>query len=381
MKECDTNESRSQRPLAKRLRERIEREGLISFRDWMECALYDPHEGYYCRTGHERWGRAGDYRTSPERSPLFAATFARYFAALYEELGAPEVWTIFEAGAGRGDFALGVLLTLSELFPRVFDATLYVIDEASADANARLKEKLADFESKLVFRHLAEFEASSLTGVIFSNELLDAFPVHRVIMRDGQLLELCVCVDDTGAFVWVETEATTERLADYFESIGVRLAEGQVAEVNLAAGDWIRMASTVIKSGFLITVDYGHEAAHLYDPNLRPEGTLRAFQRHRLMPDALVNPGKQDLTTSLDWTYLKHVGQSARLQLVCFERQDKFLLRAGLLEELARQTAQAPEPAAAISLQLSAREMILPGGMSASFQVLIQKKNRWAVEA
>src|SRR3954462_9033191 len=73
-------------PLAERLRARIKREGAITFRDWMEAALYDARDGYYCRPDRKRWGRAGDYRTAPERSPLFAATFARYFARWYDEL-------------------------------------------------------------------------------------------------------------------------------------------------------------------------------------------------------------------------------------------------------------------------------------------------------
>src|SRR3954467_7435957 len=112
--------------LAERLRERIRHEGAITFRDWMEAALYDARDGYYCRRDRKRWGRMGDYRTSPERSLLFAATFARYFAKLHDELGSPEIWTIFEAGAGEGHFAHGLLQTLKQVFPETFSATRYV---------------------------------------------------------------------------------------------------------------------------------------------------------------------------------------------------------------------------------------------------------------
>src|SRR5436305_2054522 len=131
MSTANEKQSNSQH-LAERLRERIRREGAIPFRDWMKSALYDEHEGYYARRDLKRWGRAGDYRTAPERSPLFAATFARYFAGLYEELGAPHSWTIFEAGAGAGHFASGVLETLRRDDPHTFAALRYVIDEASA---------------------------------------------------------------------------------------------------------------------------------------------------------------------------------------------------------------------------------------------------------
>lgn len=96
-------------PLAARLRARIRESGPISFRDWMEAALYDRRDGYYQREDLTRWGRSGDYRTGPERSTLFAATFAGYFADFYRRLGSPESFTIYEAGAGAGHFALGVL--------------------------------------------------------------------------------------------------------------------------------------------------------------------------------------------------------------------------------------------------------------------------------
>ncbi|MBA3768113.1 MAG: SAM-dependent methyltransferase, partial [Acidobacteria bacterium] len=125
MSQRDVNR-REESSLAERLRERIRCEGAITFHDWMQAALYDADEGYYCRPELPRWGRTGDYRTSPERSPLFAATFARYFATLYEKLCAPEVFAIVEAGAGAGHFAAGVLETLRRWYPRVFAATRYV---------------------------------------------------------------------------------------------------------------------------------------------------------------------------------------------------------------------------------------------------------------
>src|SRR6267142_1458975 len=115
--------------LAVRLRERIRREGPLTFCEWMKAALYDSSEGYYCRSDRVRWGREGDYRTSPERSSLFAATFARYFDRLHEQLGRPSAWTILEAGAGQAHFAGGMLRTLQKFFPKVYAATSYVVDE------------------------------------------------------------------------------------------------------------------------------------------------------------------------------------------------------------------------------------------------------------
>jgi SAM-dependent MidA family methyltransferase len=358
--------------LTGRLRERIRREGPITFRDWMKAALYDERDGYYCRPNSNPWGREGDYRTSPERSALFSATFARYFASLYEKLDQPSAWTIAEAGAGDGSFAGGVLKTLRDFFPRVFSATSYTIDEISSAARRSVREQLEPFADRIEFRNLNESKFSP--GVVFSNELFDAFPVHRVIMRSGQLREFYVDVGPNGNFVWILGPPSSGRIINYFEEAEIQLVEGQVAEVNLAIEDWLKQVSANITRGYLITVDYGLDARDLCSPPERMEGTLRGFKRHRLVDDLLADPGEQDLTTTINWTFVKHVGAKLGLRTVDFERQDKFLLSAGLLTQLQSESERAVSEAEQLRLSTAAREMILPGGMATSFQVLVQEK-------
>ena len=361
--------------LAERLRARIESGGPVTFRDWMEAALYDEREGYYRRPDLARWGRAGDYRTSPERTPLFAATFAGHFAALHEQLGSPPRWTILEAGAGAGHFARVVLETLARDHPRAFAATRYLIDEVGEDSRGRIRERLSDFAGRFTFGRLEDFGGEGPgAGLVFSNELLDALPAHRVRRSGGRLLELFVGLDGAGDFAWVEREPSTPRLAEYFAGQGIELAEGQSAEVNLAAEEWIARAARALARGFVVTVDYGAEAAELYDPRLRPGGTLRAFRAHRFSADPLRDPGRQDLTTTVNWTRIKRAGESAGLRTLAHERQDQFLLRAGLLSQLERLSALAPDEPARAQLRLAARDMILPGGMAESFQALTQEK-------
>ena len=359
--------------LAVRLRERIKREGPISFRDWMAAALYDEEGGYYSRPGLARWGRAGDYRTGPEQTPLFAAAFARYFVTLYEELGAPAAFTVFEAGAGAGDFALGVLETLRGDHEHVFRATRYVIDEPGAASRARLRERLTAFSDRVSYLPLKEVVEPLPHGIIFSNELLDAFPVHRVCARGGKLLELCVGLNEGDQFVWAARTAPPE-LADFLAAEGVTLAEGQHAEINLAAGEWIARAASAVRRGYVVTVDYGAESADLYGDPRRFGGTLRAFRRHRLAADVLDAPGEQDLTTTVNWTQARSAGHAAGLRTKWFGRLDEFLLSAGAFEVLERLTGHAESETERIQLRLGAREMLLPGGMSQSFQVLVQEK-------
>jgi SAM-dependent MidA family methyltransferase len=358
-------------PLTVRLRAQIERAGPMRFRDWMQAALYDESDGYYCRPGRVRQGRAGDYRTAPETSPLFAATFASYFSKLFARLGSPPTWTIFEAGAGSGEFAHGVLKTLKDFYPEVFSATSYVIDEISPATRQRAQARLAEFDERVTFQRLSEIDQPAKAGISFSNELIDALPVHRVIMRDRELLELCVGLSGD-EFVWVEGEPA-EQVAEYCSRIGLRLSEGQIVEVNLDAEEYISRAARLFDRGFLITVDYGAERSELLDSPDRFEGTLRAFRRHQLIQNVLASPGEQDLTTTVDWTQIKEAGRRAGLRATSLQRLDQFLLSEGLtvLSELLSHAADGVE---ALRLSTSAREMIMPTGMAASFQVLVQEK-------
>ncbi|HMF55297.1 MAG TPA: SAM-dependent methyltransferase [Pyrinomonadaceae bacterium] len=359
--------------LRERLRERIRCEGAISFRDWMNAALYDARDGYYSRRDLERWGRTGDYRTSSERSPLFAATFADYFAKLFLELNAPPEFTILEAGAGAGHFARGVLETLAQEHTEIFARVRYVIDERSAGSRKRIERILSDYAERVEFHSLARIK-KAFTGIIFSNELLDALPVHSVIMRDGKLRELRVDVGRGGEFAWVESKLSVPELASYFDWCDVELAEGQIVEVNLDALDWVTRAASSLNQGFIISIDYGAEAEELYGAPHRREGTLRAFRRHRFAESVLANPGEQDLTSTVNWTAMMKAGERVGLMTLKLQRQDQFLLEAGLLDRLEKMASEKLSEAEALQLRTSARDLIMPDRMGASFQVLIQKK-------
>ena len=370
--------------LEARLRERIQREGPISFYEWMKSALYDEREGYYC-AARVRQGRAGDYRTAPETSPLFAATFAEYFAKLFTELGSPRQFTIVEVGAGSGDFTRGVLSTLRDEYPQVFATTKYLVEEVSSTARERSVAHLSEFSERVSVKSPTVSEghpgnpalpdgrdSDRITGVIFSNELIDAFPVNRVVMRDGRLRQLFVGVNESH-FVWQETELEAP-IADYCERVDLNLREGQIGEINPDADAFIARAAASLERGYIVTVDYGAERHELLDSPDREQGTLRAFRSHQFAGDVLADPGQQDLTTTIDWTQIREAGERAGLRTRQFVRLDQFLIAEGLLDRIAA-IAQTADMAKAAQLTAGARELLLPEGMAASFQVLVQEKS------
>jgi SAM-dependent MidA family methyltransferase len=337
----------------------------------MDAALYDPSGGYYT-TRSERWGRRGDYRTSPQTSPLFARTFAQYFESLYESMGRPPNVLLIEWGGGNGEFAKQFRETLAARFPATFEALEYVYVEQGADSRDVARNKQGSLTNKIVFtENLDSIDPGTLPCVVFSNELIDSFPVHRVQFNNGQLEELFVTADDDGVFQWLALPPSTAELALFFERLHIVLQEGQIVEVNLEAKRWLDRIAASISNGYIITVDYGSDASNLYDFGSRPAGSLRAFRKHSLVEDLLDAPGEQDLTSTVCWTDLVAAGRSLGMKDERRERLDLFLLRNGILAEL-EELMNRNDEAEAAQMVISAREMILPGGMASAFEVLTQ---------
>jgi SAM-dependent MidA family methyltransferase len=358
--------------LASTLREwiadRIRQQGKITFYEWMNSALYHPDLGYYARTDLTRWGKQGDYRTSPERSELFAAVFSRFFVSLFEQLGKPDQFHIVEFGAGNGRFASGVLDTLKSDYPAVFEVVHYTIVETNSSSSL---ETLDPFGDKVVYASFAELTHTQRC-VVFSNELFDALAVHRLRIVDGQLKELYVALSEDGQFEWVLDELSADVEA-FCEKHLPPLTEGQTVEVNLGIESFFGVLQSKSMTGYVVTVDYGAEGDELYNQPQRFDGTLRAYSAHQFVDDILKEPGAYDITSTIDWGVAKIAGQEHGFVVEEFAPLDKFLMRVGILEELQKRMNNAAGDAERSVLTSAAREMILPGGMASSFQVLVQR--------
>lgn len=299
--------------LVARLASRIRSSGPIPFAVFMEEALYGDG-GYYSRPDLPISER-GDYVTGSSLSPLFGRSTARLLSRLDGALGNPA--ELFEAGYGNGSH-LASVLSAQAFTPRSVRAW---------DRVARPAPEGVTVVSTLE-------ELGQVEGLVFSYELFDALPVHRLVGRsDGGVGELWVDVDRESRFVWSEREVSDPGLPRLLS--GLSLAPGQVADLS---PQWIplyRALARRLSRGLLVTCDYGFERDKLLDPRVRLHGTLACYSRQRVHRNPFVLVGEQDLTAHVDFTALRAAGEAAGLTTVAFTRQARWLTACGLFDELA----------------------------------------------
>ena len=357
-------------PLARKLIGQIRRDGPMTFRDFMQAALYDAESGYY-QTGRLKIGAAGDYATASNVHAAFGATLARAFAQLWREAFDGQPLLLVEMGAGTGRLAADVLAALRDEEAALFRDAHYIIVEQSPAMLTHQREQLMGFGERVRWRTLEEIERDPITAIFFSNELLDALPVHRVRRQVGGIQEQFVVVEGERLALCWDTP-TAPALARYVERLGLPLRDHQVIEVNLDALTWLAQVARAIRSGFLLTIDYGDEAALLHAPD-RAGGTLRSFYRHRLIDSPLARVGEQDITSSVNFTALIEGGRERGFETLSYERQTTFLLRHGLIERVAAMH-KADETLEDMKARLAVKNLFVPGGASDNFRVLIQRK-------
>lgn len=353
---------------------RIRAEGPVTFARFMDWCLYHSDYGYYA-SGKAKIGKAGDYYTGPCVSPLFGGMVAKQLCQMSELLG-NDTFVVLEIGGGRGFLCADILAWMKRREPAIYSRIEYCLIERSpaflAEQQGRLAEAAEAGKVRWLSTNTLTYEAFPLTGCIISNELVDAFPVHRVICEGGELRE--IYVDEVeGQFVERHGVLSNHRLGSYFSSLDITLAEGQMAEVNLQALIWLEEMACFLKRGFLMTIDYGDQAARLYD-SCRSRGTLRCFYQHRLSDSPFENVGRQDITAHVNFTALIRKGEETGLALTGLVPQYRFLLGMGLLDEMAYISFDM-DPLESLQLRLSLKRLIEPEkGMGEIFKVLIQHK-------
>ena len=361
----------------------IRERGPITVAAFMDLALYDSELGYYARAA-QRSGRAGDFFTSVDVGPLFGDLLERQIAEMVaildSEFPHPNV-DLVEVGAGNGRLSADILRAARERHPVLCDRLRLHLVEASAEAR---RAHAATFSVLAADGCLTSSPSlpESFEGVLIANELLDALPVHQVVMREDGLREVFVVPrrlsrdsgSREGGLTTVEGPPSTPALAAYLARLEVALEPGWRTEINLRAVEWVRDAGRRLRRGFLILIDYGHEAGDLYSAT-HAGGTLTSFSRHTMSgPETaadtpwLERPGEQDLTAHVDFTTVRAAAEDEGLVTLGFMDQTYFVL--GILLG-----GGAPEPQpVTLRESLALRTLLMPGGLGSTHKVLILGK-------
>ncbi|MEH7074031.1 class I SAM-dependent methyltransferase [Neobacillus drentensis] len=336
---------------------------LITYAEYMGAALYHPEFGYYMKN-KQKIGREGDFITTSNISDLYGRMMAKWFSHICEKFHLSPVFC--EVGAGNGRFARAFLQEWKE---SIQTPIKYIIVESSPYHHKLQQELLgADFS---FFQVESLNEVGAFEGMVFSNELFDALPVHVIEKQNGVLYEIMIGIREDELYEQM-VPLTNSDIQFFLQESQIELKEKQRIEVPLALKEMVRDFSRTLTKGMVVTVDYGYTNEEWMHPG-RSKGSLRGYYQHQQVDDVLQHPGEMDITTHIHFDYLIQIGQQEDLDLLTKHRQDEFLLKVGILKEL--ENHYDPNPFSEVSKRNRAiRSLIMPSGMSSFFHVVIQQK-------
>ncbi len=352
--------------LKRQLLDRISATGSLSFADFMAAALYDPFHGYYA-SGKARIGRSGDFYTAVSSGPLFGRLLARQFIQMWELLNRPAQWTLVEQGAFDGRLSADILEALRDFSPECLAATILRIVEPFSLFQSRQAATLRPFSSQVIW-HRDVNALPLFCGVHFSNELLDAFPVHRV-RRGPEGWEEMRVTSKEGSLQWQSAPINDGALKAAVTEIQVP-EEPFLTEINLTHRPWLEALANRLQRGWILTFDYGMSSPELTAAH-RKEGTAAAYRAHQRALDLLAEPGDQDLTAHVNFTAVVRTALKLGLSLATFTDQHRFFTG---LAPLHFEDATAPISPAQQHELLAFRTLSHPQLMGFQFKVLCLSK-------
>ncbi len=350
------------------IREKIGQDGPIPFADFMALALYHPKYGYYSSPG-EKIGWEGDFYTSSTVHPVFGTLIAKQIMQM-AEVFADEAFTIVEVGAGLGTLCRDILVTIARENPVCYEHCRYLIVEKSGF----LKEKQKNRLKPLFPGHISWSDQipKNLVGIVLSNELLDAFPVHRLTLGEGKVQEIYVDWKKN-AFVEILEKPCKPELAAYVAQIKLPLDKTYQLEINLKSRDWITSVGKTLLKGFVLTIDYGFPVEELYHPR-KPGGTFLCYYKHKTNEAPYKNIGEQDMTAHVDFSAIVASGEKVGLKFLGLSDQMHFLMGLGIAQAMEGPGKKMHTCKEAKKEFLAMKQLMDPGGMGKTFKVLIQSK-------
>ncbi|MTJ30437.1 class I SAM-dependent methyltransferase [Aphanizomenon sp. UHCC 0183] len=366
----------------------------ITFAQYMDMVLYHPEHGYYSSDAIKIGFRGSDFFTSASLGADFGELLAKQFYQMWEILDQPIHFDLVEMGAGQGILASHILNYIQQEYPDFFGAVKYIIVEKSQSLKQEQQQRLQDFA--VDWCNLEEIPSKSINGCFFSNELVDAFPVHQFILAAGELREIYVTLAELNReiseiqiirdplFIEVIGEPSTPQLGEYFKLVGIDLSQntyenGYRSEINLAALNWLGIVADCLERGYVLTIDYGYPAHRYYNPR-RSQGTLQCYYQHRHHDNPYINIGQQDITAHVDFTALSSWGERCGLKQVGWTQQGLFLMSLGIGERLAALSSQQQPISQLLQQREGLHQLINPGGLG-NFGVLVQSRGLTEQEA
>ncbi len=303
----------------------IKERGPVSFRDFMDMALYFPELGYYASL-KPAIGKRGDFFTSPYVSGAFGAMIGRQLEEIGQQCSGK--FTIVEFGAGTGLLCHDILEYLkcnSEFYQNI----QYIIIEKSTALRQQSQKYLSE---KVIW--LDDIEMTDpFNGCILSNELFDNFPVHKISMERGTVME--TFVDYSNGFFEVQQPADTSIASD-IESMQLKIPEGSFTEICMDARPWYNKISGYLKKGYVISVDYGYQKEELIQHS-KSQGTIRCYYQHQINREPYTRIGQQDITADVNFSVLNYWGSRSGFEFAGYVSQGRFLRALGLVPYIAGQ--------------------------------------------
>ncbi|WP_274363293.1 class I SAM-dependent methyltransferase [Paenibacillus thermotolerans] len=366
--------------LIDRIKRKIVAEGgAISFAEYMEMCLYDTDFGYYTNDDR-KVGKEGDFYTSAYIGGAMGWTLAAFAAEQFGRLnvkGKSGNLVLAEWGGGDGRLAKSVLDTLAAEYPDIYERVRFVSIESSPFHRSLQQEQLAGHASRIeAVLHPGDERLNRLLSVgntvLYANELLDALPVHRLRKVKGELKEIYVVWEEERETFGERLLPVQERVTRMLERLNIRLKEGQTAELNLNAAEWVASLGGLISSGAAALIDYGDVTEELYGSH-RMNGTFMCYRRHAAHDNPYVWVGEQDLTAHVDFGMCRMAAEDAGFSDIRLRSQKQFLVDYGILNRLLPHDGADPfSPEAKNNRAI--RQLLLSDGMSELFKVLTIRK-------
>ena len=352
--------------LQQKIIRRIKSEGPVTFKTFMEMALYEPELGYYT-SQKTRIGRSGDFYTSSHLHPAFGMMLGKQIEEMWEIMNKPSAFQIVEMGSGAGYLCKDILDYLKNR--ELFNSLNYTIVELNPAMKTSQQNLLTDFSDKI--RWVSSIrELNNIKGCFLSNELLDAFPVHLIEMND-EIEEIFVSTDNE-KLIEIKGAPSTNGIADYLKEFSIGLEKGHRSEINLEIKNWLGEINRVLTEGFILTIDYGYSSEDYYSED-RNRGTLLCYHEHQVTEDPYQNTGEQDITAHVNFSSVKKWGDELGINTIGFCPQGAFLVSLGIDEVIAEihkihKNSDYPFEVARI------KKLILPGTMGETHKAIIQHK-------